>query len=115
MVRNFGTAFADAASNKPQQTDFAELGGTFTIANGIAHNDDLDLKSPLLRLSGAGTINLPQRTIDYRVTPKVVANLEGQGGTGDAGGIMVPIIVQGPLTAPSYKPDLAAMLQQHID
>jgi AsmA protein len=115
MVRNVSTAFAEAASNKPQQTDFAELGGTFTIVNGIVHNDDLDLKSPLLRLAGAGTVDLPQRTIDYRVTPKVVANLEGQGGAGDAGGIMVPIIVQGPLTAPSYKPDLAAMLQQRID
>jgi AsmA protein len=114
MVRNVGSAFLDASAGSAQKTDFAELGGTFTVTNGIVKNDDLDLKSPLLRVSGNGTIDLPHRHIDYRVTPKLVASAEGQGAAGAAAGIMVPVVIQGPLDAPSFQPDLAGMLQQGI-
>jgi AsmA protein len=109
MVRNIGNAFtgAGAASEK---TDFSELGGTFTITNGILKNTDLALKSPLLRVEGAGTVDLPKRTVDYKVTPKAVASLQGQGG-GDAAGISVPVLVQGPWDNLSYKPDLAGAIR----
>ncbi|MBC7952748.1 MAG: AsmA family protein [Rhodospirillaceae bacterium] len=107
MVRNVGTAFT--AGGGTQKTDFAELGGTFTIANGIVTNKDLALKSPLLRVEGAGTVELPPRTVHYRIEPKAVASLEGQGGKTDAGGISVPVIVEGPWDNLSFRPDMAAM------
>ncbi|MBC7906189.1 MAG: AsmA family protein [Rhodospirillaceae bacterium] len=107
MMRNVGTAFT--AGSGSQKTDFAELGGTFTIDNGIVTNKDLALKSPLLRVEGAGTVELPPRTVHYRVEPKAVASLEGQGGQGDLGGIKVPVIVEGPWDNLSFRPDMAAM------
>lgn len=113
MVRNVTSAF-DASAAGPQQTDFSELAGTFTIAKGILTNDDLALKSPLLRVEGAGKVDLPDRTLDYRVTPKAVASLEGQGGRTDLGGIMVPVIVRGPWDNLSYQPDLGAAIGQQL-
>ncbi len=110
MVRNVGSAFLNPEANKTQKTDFAELGGTYVIKNGILTNNDLELKSPLLRISGKGTVNLPQRTVDYRVEPKVVASTTGQGGKSDLSGVMVPVIVSGPWDNLSYKPDLAGAL-----
>lgn len=107
MVRNVGTAFT--AGGGSQKTDFAELGGTFTINDGIVTNKDLALKSPLLRVEGAGTVELPPRTVHYRIEPKAVASLEGQGGKGDLGGITVPVIVEGPWDNLSFRPDLEAM------
>jgi AsmA protein len=112
MVRNVTAAFDP--SSGPQKTDFAELGGTFTIAQGILTNTDLALKSPLLRIEGAGKVDLPKRSLDYRVTPKAVASLEGQGGRGDLGGIMVPVDIRGPWDNLSYQPDLGAAIGQNL-
>ena len=112
MVRNVGSAFTGAgAGGGAQKTDFAELGGTFTITNGIVSNKDLALKSPLLRVEGAGTVELPPRTVHYRVEPKAVATLQGQGGKSDVGGVMVPVIVEGPWENLTFRPDLEAMVK----
>ncbi len=88
----------------------AELSGSFTIAKGILRNDDLLLLNPLLRLTGAGSADMPQRKVNYRIEPKVVATTEGQGGAVEAGGIAVPIIVEGPWHDLSYRPDLAGLI-----
>jgi AsmA protein len=107
MLRNVATAFTDTGG--PQKTDFAKLAGTFTIANGIVTNRDTALESPLLRVAAAGTVDLPKRTVNYRVEPKVVASVEGQGGKTDLAGLTVPVIVEGPWDNLSYRPDLAAL------
>jgi AsmA protein len=110
MLRNVASAFMDSSAKKAQKTDFAELGGTYVIKRGILTNTDLSLKSPLLRLSGKGTVDLPRQTVNYRIEPKIVASTKGQGGSGSASGISVPVIVSGPWANLSYKPDLAGAL-----
>ncbi len=110
MVRNVKAAFAPGGAGGAQKTDFAELSGTFRIDKGILTNSDLKLLNPLLRLSGAGTSDLPRRTVDYRVEPKLVGTLEGQGGAAEAKGIIVPVIIEGPWHNLSYRPDLAALV-----
>lgn len=112
MVRNVSTAFLDSSAKEPQKTDFAELSGTFTITNGILKNGDLALKSPLLRVSGAGAADIPARTLDYRIEPKFAATTEGQGGASKVAGLMVPVIVSGPWDSLSYKPDLGSIIKE---
>ncbi len=114
MVRNVKSAFLDKGAREAQKTDFAELSGTFQIQNGILRNDDLKLLNPLLRLDGAGTVDLPKRTVNYRIEPKVVATIEGQGGEAEVGGITVPVIIEGPWHDLSYKPDLAGMVGETL-
>jgi AsmA protein len=108
MARNIKTAFLDSGARQAQKTDFAELRGTYRINNGILTNNDLTLKSPLIRLTGKGTVDLPKRRVNYRVEPKLVETTKGQGGRADASGIKVPVVVSGPWDNLSYKPDLAA-------
>lgn len=110
MVRNAASAFLDASARQAQKTDFAELSGTFKIVNGIMLNDDLKLLSPLLRVGGKGTVDMPNRSVNYRIEPKVVASTTGQGGSTDTSGIKVPVIVSGPWDNLSYKPDLAGVI-----
>jgi AsmA protein len=110
MVRNVASAFLDPKARETQKTDFAELGGTYVIRNGILTNSDLLLKSPLLRLTGKGTVDLPKKFVNYRIEPKLVASTSGQGGSAGAAGIKVPVIVSGPFHDLSYKPDLAGAL-----
>jgi AsmA protein len=99
------------AADKSQKTDFSELSATFTIRNGVAANNDLSLKSPLLRVGGEGTVDLGQDSINYLVKASVVGTTKGQGGrdVADLRGLTVPVRVSGPLAAPSYKLDFSAM------
>ena len=102
-----GTEDADA----PRRTDFASLSGTARIADGVVRNDDLALKSSLLRVQGQGTADLPGDTVDYRVTTTLVATSQGQGGKEleQLSGVPVPVRVSGSLAAPSFRPDMEAL------
>jgi len=61
-------------------------------------------------MSGGGRVNIPVKTVDYSIKPKLVASLEGQGAEGALGGIEVPILIRGPWSSPSITPDLQSML-----
>jgi AsmA protein len=100
-----GTASAD------QKTDFSELSGSFRIANGVARNDDLALKSPLLRVAGAGDINLGADRLDYVVKATVVSTLQGQGGPELQAlkGVTVPVRLSGPFAAIGWKVDFSGI------
>ncbi len=108
MARNITTAFTN--SGEAQKTDFAELSGTFKIVDGILTNDDLKMLNPFIRLSGAGTVQLPPQTLNYRIEPKLVATTEGQGGS-EASGVAVPINVSGPWDNLKFAPDLAGAIK----
>lgn len=100
----------DFSTSPTDKTDFSALTASFIITNGMAQNNDLKLASPLLRATGAGTVNLPQRTLDYQVRPKLVASLSGQGGQTDLSGIEIPVSITGPWDDPSITPDIAGAL-----
>lgn len=91
-------------------TDFSELNGSFNITNGVLSNNDLKMLGPLLRLTGAGSTSIVQQSINYRLKPKLVASLEGQGGAADKSGLDIPVIVTGTWSNPKFAPDLAAVI-----
>ncbi|WP_189475988.1 AsmA family protein [Mesorhizobium sp. M2A.F.Ca.ET.043.05.1.1] len=95
--------------DQAKKTTFTELGASFAIENGIAQTTDISLLGPLLRMDGSGTIDLADQTLDMRLNPRVVASLAGQGGDVAVKGIGVPVVVQGPLSAPGAYPDLSAL------
>ena len=105
-VQNPLSAVMGAATSERASTDFAEAGGSFAIKNGVAHNQDFHLLNPFVRISGNGDIDLGQRTINFRIEPKLVANSQGQGGLLSGSGLGVPFQITGPWTKPSYRPDL---------
>lgn len=101
------------AADKNQKTDFSELTATFKIADGVARNNDLSLKSPLLRVGGEGEINIGADSLNYLVRASIVGTSKGQGGreTADLRGVTVPVRVSGPLAAPSYKLDFGSTVK----
>jgi len=104
------------AQSSSQRTDFSELTASFVIKNGVAHNDDLSAKAPLLRLSGAGDVNIGANAIDYLAKVSVVASSTGQGGKdlGDLSGKTLPVKIDGPLDAPQFHPDLNALVRDVV-
>jgi len=95
-----------------EETDFSELGGTFTVRNGVLSNNDLSMLSPLLRVAGAGEFNLAEQSMDYRVSPRAVASLAGQGGTPELNGIAVPVRLRGSFANPSFSIDFEAVARE---
>src|SRR5436190_2338465 len=105
-----GSQESRAQAAQSQQTDFSEMTASFVIKSGVAHNEDLDVKSPLFRVGGAGNIDIGNSTIDYTTKATVVASTQGQGGADLAqlSGVTVPVRLVGPFDALSYKVDYAA-------
>ncbi len=103
-------------SHPEEKTDFAEISGTFDIAQGIATNKDLQGKSPLLRLSGEGKIDLVAAQLDYTARVSVVNTTEGQDGRErtDLQGLTAPVRITGPLEAPTYKIDWGSTVRSAV-
>ncbi|MDP1655211.1 MAG: AsmA family protein [Hylemonella sp.] len=95
-----------------EKTDFTELNGSFKIANGVAHNDDLSAKTPLLRIGGNGDINLGEDRLDYTVKATVVSTLQGQGGPElqQLKGLTVPVKLSGPFNAIRWEIDFGSLV-----
>lgn len=112
MVRSLSSGTLSGwQSGEAEKTDFASLGATFKVAQGKAQTNDLHLNGPLVRMAGAGVIDLPWQTLNFRVDPQVVASLEGQGGKTDFQGLGVPVAINGPWAAPAIYPDIAGILE----
>ena len=101
-----------AAVADTRQTDFSDLSATLSIAGGVAHNKDLSLRSPLLRVGGEGSANLNTETIDYLVRASVVGTLTGQDGKSldRLRGVTVPIRVTGTFAEPKFALDVNSLV-----
>jgi AsmA protein len=116
MVRNVKASFGlgQQPSEKPR-TDFAELQLPFSLTKGLFKTDASRLVSPLMRVLAAGNADLVKETLDFRVEPKFVATIQGQGDTAQRSGILVPVMVSGSFASPQFKPDLNAIMKQQFD
>ncbi len=94
-----------------EKTDFSEVTASFNIANGIARNQDLQAKSPYLRVTGEGAIDIGRSSLDYTTFVTVTDTSKGQGGAELAAldGIRLPVHLYGPLDAMQYKVQWSAV------
>jgi AsmA protein len=114
IVRKARSAFGSGGggestetADKAQRTDFTELNATFVVKNGVAHNEDLDVKAPLFRITGAGDVDIAGSRIDYVTKATVVPTVKGQGGADleQLAGVTVPVRLVGPFDALKYQVD----------
>jgi AsmA protein len=105
MIGNVQSAFTGGgggAGGGGGQTEFGQLTGTYTITKGVVNNPDLSLQGPVLNLAGAGDINLPDRTLNYRLVP-------GQGGAKKGAGLQVAVLAKGSWDHLTYAPDVSGV------
>jgi AsmA protein len=115
-LRKAKTAFGGskdekAAAAETQKTDFSEMTASFAIKNGVAHNEDLEVKAPLFRVGGKGDINIGNSSLDYTTNATVVATSKGQGGAEleQLAGLTVPVRLSGPFDAIKYDVNYGAV------
>ena len=111
MIRSLTTGTLSGwQQGRDETTDLTQLGASFRVERGQMTTGDLVLVGPLVRMNSAGTIDLATKSLAFRVEPKLVMTLEGQGGAADPVGLGIPVVVQGPWSAPSIYPDMAGIL-----
>ncbi|MGJ5204347.1 AsmA family protein [Bradyrhizobium sp. HKCCYLR20261] len=111
MIRSLTTnPLSGWQDSKELTTDLSQLSASFQIERGQAATSDLTLIGPLVKVTGAGTIDLGNRALALRVEPKLVLTTEGQGRTSDPVGLGIPVVIDGPWSQPRFYPDMAGIL-----
>lgn len=95
----------DLPPSLQHSTAFSTLGATFAVDRGVATTTDLRGQSPLLRLSGAGSIDLPAQRLQFTLLPALAGSLPGLSAAANAGlrGVEVPIVVSGSFAKPAAQ------------
>ncbi|MBU4319010.1 MAG: AsmA family protein [Proteobacteria bacterium] len=115
MVQNVKTAFgAGGGQTSSGRTDFSELVCPFDITNGVVQTQETRLVSPIIRVNANGKADLNTKTLNFRIDPKFVSTLKGQGDTRDRSGVSVPVLVTGTFSSPKFAPDMEALIQEGI-
>jgi AsmA protein len=111
MIRSLtSSTLSGWQETKDQNTDLSQLSASFRIERGQAQTTDLNLVGPLVRMTGAGTIDLGTKLLAFRVEPKLVLTTQGQGRTSDPVGFGIPVMIDGSWTAPRIYPDMQGVL-----
>lgn len=105
MLRNLDASYVGEGN----RTIFESLTGSYTMQNGVLSNQDLALAASLVTVSGLGTVNLGEQTLEYRVTPRAMRNAE----TGAS--LSAPLLITGPWSAPRFRLDLEGLAEQRLD
>ncbi|MET0182511.1 MAG: AsmA family protein [Caulobacterales bacterium] len=101
-----GNMLAASSAGAGAETDFSAFTSSFTIADGVAVTQDIQMLSPYIRLSGGGLINIGEQSLDMRLVPRAVGSGAGQGGSSSVDGYGVPFRARGPWSRISFAPDL---------
>ena len=111
MIRSLtASTLSGWQASEEKATDLSQLSASFKIDKGQAQTTDLSLVGPLVKMTGAGTIDLGTKQIGFRVEPKLVMTTEGQGRLSDPVGLGIPVMISGPWGAPRIYPEMQGIL-----
>ena len=94
-----------SALSPSQETDFSSLTLNGNISNGVANIDTFQMNAPFVRASATGSIDLFNRTLDIRITPRAVNTSSAQGNDG-LKGFGIPLKISGSWTSVSGSLDM---------
>src|SRR5438552_12817621 len=111
MIRSLtASTLSGWQESEEKATDLSQLSASFKIDKGQAQTTDLNLVGPLVKMTGAGTIDLGTKQIGFRVEPKLVMTTEGQGRATDPVGLGIPVMTAGPCGSPRIYPEMQGIL-----
>ena len=111
MIRSLtASTLSGWQESEEKATDLSQLSASFKIDKGQAQTTDLNLVGPLVKMTGAGTIDLGTKQIGFRVEPKLVMTTEGQGRITDPVGLGIPVMISGPWGSPRIYPEMQGIL-----
>ncbi len=109
---DFASVSLDQNFAAAEKTDFSSMSVSFDITKGVMTSRDTQLLSPLIRVTGEGSVDMPQQAVDYMLTSRLVASSVGQGAAGDESGLAIPVSVKGPWADVKVSPKLSGALKE---
>lgn len=93
------------AANKNEKTDFSAMSASINFVDGVGNSDDLDMKSPFLRVGGKGQVNLRNSSLDYTARATIVNTSAGQDGAdlSQLKDLTIPVRISGPFDKLGYQ------------
>ncbi len=106
---------APEAPAKPR-TQISSMKASGKVTDGVMQSDDFFAQLPFMQVTGKGSVNFVEATVDYTVTGRFLEKPEfvtdvSQEEIDDFTKAVVPLRITGPLADPSIKPDLERMLR----
>ena len=104
----------------PARTQFSNVSASGPVVDGVFRNDNLVVELPFMLITGSGAVNLPEATVNYRMSARVLEKPEFLGDDVTADELkdftktVIPMRVTGPLSAPSIEPDVQKLLQDRV-
>ncbi len=101
----------------PARTPFTALTGTGKMNDGVLKNDDLTVAMQYLKVTGQGTVDIPNESLDYQLLATVL-KIPREGA--DAAQMEelvdaeIPVKVTGSLTDPKVRPDIEGYLKGKV-
>ena len=98
------------------RTRFSSMKASGVVTNGVMQNDDFFAELPFMQVTGRGSVNFPEATVDYSVTgrflqkPEFATDITPEE-LEDFTEAVIPFRITGPLADPTIAPDLEAMLR----
>ncbi|MBV8829157.1 MAG: AsmA family protein [Acidobacteriaceae bacterium] len=126
-VSKLGKFLNAAPSKSGNATALKKLSGTLTIRNGVASTNNLIASLEEGSLSGSGSLNLADQTINMHVNAILSSGTSQAVGGNHIGGFMntalannkgelvVPVLVTGSLAHPAFAPDVEAMAKMKVN
>jgi AsmA protein len=112
----------EAAPQAPAtpRTQFSSMKASGKVTDGVMRNDDFFAELPFMQVSGKGTVNFVEATVDYTVTGRFLEKPEFVGDVSqdeldDFTKAVIPFRVTGPLADPDIQPDVEEMLKDRAE
>jgi AsmA protein len=102
------------------RTQFSSMKASGKVTDGVMRNDDFFAELPFMQLTGKGTVNFVEATVDYTATGRFLEKPEFATGAtqkelDDFTKAVIPFRITGPLADPSIKPDIEEMLKDRAE
>lgn len=105
-----------AAENFDNVTRLDHFSTDLTLDNGVVTLDDMQGESPMLALSGAGTLNMAEQTCDTQFDIRVVGGWNGESKLIDfLKETPVPLRVYGNWQQLNYSLQVDQLLRKHLE
>jgi AsmA protein len=102
------------------RTQFSSMVASGKVTDGVLRNDDFFAQLPFMQLSGKGSVNFVEATVDYTATgrflekPEFVTDVSEEE-LDDFTKAVIPFRITGPLADPDIKPDVEEMLKDRAE
>jgi AsmA protein len=102
------------------RTQFSSMKASGKVTNGVMQNDDFFAQLPFMQVTGKGSVNFVEATVDYTATGRFLEKPEfvtevSQEELDDFTKAVVPFRITGSLADPDIEPDLEKMLKDRAE